>query len=36
LTFTALPTAKPIPYYLAGFLQRYKYKEELPEASYGA
>ena len=36
LTFAALPTAKPTPYYLVAFLQRYKYKEELPEASYRA
>ena len=35
-TFTALPTAKPTLYYLAAFLQHYKHKEELPEASYKA
>ena len=30
------PTAKPTPYGLAAFLQHYKHKEELPEASYRA
>ena len=35
-TFAALPAAKPIPCYLAAFLQRHKYKEELPETSYRA